>query len=160
MVRRRVAAYRNRVRRELQRSFSESYTSREIAGSFAVGTFITVLPTLGTGLILFVVIVALVDRVSKIALFASVLVFNPVIKWGVYGTSFWLGSLLLGPVGGPSLSGRSLSVGPDLLLRLLVGNLILAVIASIVGYVVVLRLVRTYRSRPAILEELTERTPE
>ena len=153
MVRRRLAAYRDRIRGELDRAIAEDHTPHQIAGSFAFGTFVVMLPTLGTGLLLFVVVAAVVAKISRIALFASVLVFNPAMKWGVYGASFWLGTAILGPVGDDSFTEISFAAGPDVIARLLVGNLILAVIAAVVGYVLVLWLVHKYRSRDLDVEE-------
>ncbi|AUX07997.1 hypothetical protein AArcSl_0343 [Halalkaliarchaeum desulfuricum] len=156
MIVERVGEYRRRIHAELKRAFADEHTPREVAGSFAVGVFITMLPTLGTGLILFVVLVALFKSISKIALFASVLVFNPVVKWGVYAASFSLGTLLLGPVEGVTMTDVSLSAGPEIVVRLLVGNLILAVVATVLGYVVVYRLVVSYREQLEPLEEAIE----
>ena len=156
MIVERVGEYRKRVHAELKRAFADDYTPREVAGSFAVGVFITMLPTLGTGLLLFVVLVALFRSISKIALFASVLVFNPVVKWGVYAASFTLGTLLLGPVEGVTMADISLSAGPEIVIRLLVGNLILALVATVLGYVVVHRLVVSYREQLEPLEEAIE----
>lgn len=154
MVRRRVARARERVRGELEAAFVEEHTPREVAVSFAVGVFVTALPTLGVGLLAFVVLAALFERLSRVALFASVLVLNPVVKWGVYATSFWLGTGLLGPVPGASLDGVSVTAGPEILLRLWVGNLILATLFAVVGYGVALRLVEEYRRRVDDLEAL------
>ena len=139
MSRARVRAISARLRREIRDALIEKHTPRQVAASFALGTFITMLPTLGTGLILFFVIVALTDRVSKIALFASVVVFNPVIKWGVYALSFTIGVAILGPVDGVSTSAVSMGAGPEIVVRLLVGNLLLAAIATVIGYVVAYR---------------------
>jgi len=146
-MRKRVAAYRNRIRGELRKAFEEDRPPGDVAGSFALGVFITSLPTLGTGLIVFVVLAAVVDRISKLALLASVVVLNPVVKWGVYAGSFWLGTLLLGPVEGVTLSEVSLSAGPEILSRLLLGNFIIAVVFTIVGYVAALRFVEELRRR-------------
>ena len=156
MIVERVGEYRRRIHDELKRAFADDHTPREVAGSFAVGVFITMLPTLGTGLLLFVVLVALFKSISKIALFASVIVFNPVVKWGVYAASFTLGTLLLGPVEGVTMADVSLSAGPEIVVRLLVGNLILAVVATVLGYVVVYRLVVSYREQLEPLEEAIE----
>ncbi|MDL5362288.1 DUF2062 domain-containing protein [Halalkalicoccus sp. NIPERK01] len=154
MLRERLSAYRDAIRSELEAVSAEDHPPHDIAASFAVGVFITALPTLGTGLLLFVLIVALFDRVSKLALFASVVVLNPVAKWGVYATSFWLGTLLLGPVPGVSFSEVSFDAGPDIVARLLLGNLVLAVVLTVVGYVGVLRLVRLYRRRDVLVGDL------
>ncbi len=144
MIRDRVGRYVDRSRRAIRKTVAEEYTSRELAGSFALGTFITMLPTLGTGLLLFVVIALAFDRINKIALFASVVVFNPVVKWGVYVASFSLGVLLLGPVEGANFGAVSLGAGPDIVVRLLLGNFILASIATVSSYVVIYRISVAY----------------
>ncbi|MFW5917148.1 MAG: DUF2062 domain-containing protein [Halorubrum sp.] len=136
-----------RAKAELHRSFTEEYSSRETAGSFSLGVFITMLPTLGTGLIAFVVLAWLFSRINRIALFASVIVFNPVVKWGVYGTSFALGTTILGPVPGVTPASVSLTAGPAIVTRLVLGNVILAIIAAAVSYVAAHRVVTAYERR-------------
>lgn len=158
MIRDRVGRYLDRIREELRATLAEEHTSRELAGSFALGTFITMLPTLGVGLLLFVVIAFIFNWVNKIALFASVVVFNPIVKWGVYAASFTLGILLLGPVEGATLSDVSFSAGPEIVLRLVVGNLILAVVATVLSYVVIYRLAVAYETTEVgeIIDEAVE----
>ncbi len=144
MIRDRVGRYFDRCRDELQKTLTEEHTSRELAGSFALGTFITMLPTLGVGLIVFVILAFVFDWVSKIALFASVVIFNPVVKWGVYVASFTLGVVLLGPVDGVGISDISFNAAPEIVIRLLIGNLILAVVATVISYIVIYRLTVVY----------------
>ena len=151
--------YVERIRAKLHSAFAEEHTPKEVAGSFALGTFITMLPTLGTGLLLFVVIVAVSEQVSKLAMFASVLVFNPIMKWGVYVASFALGTFLLGPVEGVSMADISLGAGPEIVARLLLGNLILAIVAAVVSFPVVHRLAVRYSST-AIVETIDEALEE
>jgi uncharacterized protein (DUF2062 family) len=153
MLRRRAARVRERVKRRLVRSFLEKHTPREVAFSFALGVFITMLPTLGVGILVFFVLGHLFDRLSKVAMFASVVVFNPVVKWGVYGASYSLGTALLGPAPGVSFDGVSPSAGPDILARLWLGNLILAVVAAVGGYAVGLWLINEFRRRARDGEE-------
>lgn len=148
MIRSRFDDYTQTIHEELRRTFLEDHTPRETAGSFSIGTFITMLPTLGVGLLLFFVLAFVFDRVSKLALFASVLVFNPVVKWGVYASSFTLGVVLLGPVEGVTMADVSIDAGSEIVVRLLVGNLILAVIATVLAYAVVRRLAASYESTP------------
>lgn len=148
MLRARIGRTVDRVRQRLRDALVQEHTPRQVAASFAIGTFITMLPTLGTGLLLFVVLAALFDRINKIALGASVLVFNPVVKWGVYVGSFVLGVLLLGPIEGASATTVSLSDGSEVLYRLLLGNLILAVIATAIAYPVAYRVAVRYDESP------------
>ncbi len=147
MLRRRVVQARRQISERLVEALVEEYSTREVAVSFGVGVFITALPTLGTGLLLFLVLGYLFERLSKIAMLASVIPLNPVVKWGFYASSFTLGTFLLGPVPGVSFEGVSLSAGPDILVRLWLGNLVLATISAVVAYVVALRLVVEFRQR-------------
>lgn len=149
MVRQRVKEVLTEVKDRLIKAFVEDHTSHEVAFSYSLGVFITALPSLGTGLLVFIALAFLFDRISKIALFASVVVLNPVVKWGVYGASYSLGRWILGPVPGVTFSQAdiSLSAGPDLLVRLWLGNLILATIFAVIGYFVALRVVNEFRQR-------------
>ncbi len=154
MVGGRLGDYRNRVRTELEAAFEEDTPPHDVAGSFAIGIFITSLPTLGAGLLVFVLLVAIFDRISKLALFASVIVLNPVVKWGVYGASFWIGTRILGPAPGVTPSNISFSAGPEVVSRLLVGNLILSAVFTVCSYLIVLRLVRSFRAREIEIDDV------
>jgi uncharacterized protein (DUF2062 family) len=145
MIRGRFGRYLRRVRAEIHASLTEEYTPHRVASSFALGTFITMLPTLGAGLLVFVVLVYLSDWLNKIALFASAVVFNPVVKWGVYAASLTLGFTLLGPVEGITPSDRpGLGEGQAVVVRLLLGNTILALIVTGVAYVLAHRVASRY----------------
>ncbi|GAA0513097.1 hypothetical protein SAMN04488066_11231 [Halorubrum aquaticum] len=157
MILRRANEWLGHVKTEIQHSFTEEHTVGETAGSFSVGVFITMLPTLGTGLLAFVVLAWVSERINRAALLASVVVFNPAVKWGVYAASFTLGVAILGPVPGVTAAEVSLSAGPDIVARILVGNVILAVVAAVPSYVVCYRLVEAYRAREfAVVETVTE----
>ncbi|PSQ18371.1 DUF2062 domain-containing protein [Halobacteriales archaeon QS_8_69_73] len=135
------------VHDEVREALGKQHTPKQVAYSFALGVFITALPTLGTGVLAFFVIAYLFESISKVSLFASVIVLNPVVKWGVYGTSFWVGSSILGPVEGATPADVSLSAAPDIVARLLVGNVLLAVVFTAVAYVGAYRLTVEYRRR-------------
>ena len=136
-----------RVQRRLEAAFLEEHTNGEVALSFSIGLFITALPTLGTGFIAIAILVLVFERLSKIAMLAAVIVLNPVVKWGVYASSFWLGQRLLGPVTDVSFDMSLLEAGPDVLVRLWIGNVVLAVVLALIGYVVALWLVFDMRQR-------------
>ncbi len=133
-----------RAKRLLRRAFAEEHTTEEVARSFGLGVFITMLPTLGVGFVVFVVLAGVFDRMSKLALVASAVVFNPVVKWGVYGLSFGLGTLLLGPVEGVTMATVSLDAAPAAVTRLVVGNVVLAVVAAVPSYYAAHRFVERY----------------
>ena len=145
MVRERLASYRDRVRRELLAAFREEHTPHQVAASFAIGVFVTSLPTGGVGVGLFFVLVALQSWISKPAIFASVAVLNPFVKPAVYLSSFQVGSLLLG---GDAVGSRDAMSGETALVairQLLLGNVVIAVALAALGYVIVLHLTRIHR---------------
>lgn len=150
-VKHRITAYVDRARDELQRSFAEEYTPHQIAGSFALGAFITMLPTWGVGLLVFFVLIYLFEWINRVALFASVIVFNPVIKWGVYAASLTLGFLLLGTV--EPTTDPSADVAQAIVVRLLVGNTILAIVATVLSYAGVYWFVTRHRAKTDLLVE-------
>jgi uncharacterized protein (DUF2062 family) len=146
-VRDRLRALARRVREGLTAALAEEHTPHEVATSFAFGTFVTALPTAGTAFVLFLAVVYLFDRASKLALAATLVVFNPPVKFAVYGASFWLGQRLLGPVPGDPIARPTLSAGLDVVVRQVVGNVLLAALLAALGYTLVRWLVRNYRRR-------------
>ena len=146
---------------ELEAAFREEHPPHDVAASFSFGVFVTTLPTLGAGLLLFALVAKTVKRASTIALFAPVILLNPVAKWGVYALSFSLGSLILGPVPGGIPTEVSLSAGSDVAMRILLGNLILAFAFATVGYVAVLQGVSAYRRRGVhLVDRIADPTTE
>ena len=140
MIAGRIDGWVGRIKSAIRESFAEKHTARETAGSFSLGVFITMLPTLGGGLLVFVVIGWLFERINRAALLASV-----------------IGVVILGPVPGTTPTDVSLTAGPEILVRLLVGNLILAIIAAIPSYFVCLRLIDTYQTREIdVVETITD----
>lgn len=159
MVRARFKRLLARVREEIFRSITEDYTRQQVATSFAIGTFITMLPTLGIGLLVFLVLDYLFDWINRVALFANAIVFNPFVKWGIYAVGLLIGFLLLGPVEGASITAiPTLQDGSDLLVRLAVGHAILTVGVTVGAYVVVDRLLAAYESHqfPVVEETIEE----
>ena len=158
VIRQRVGDDLDRAKQMLHRAFSEDHTTEEVAQSFGIGVFITMLPTLGIGFLVFVLLAAVFDRLSKLALVASAVVFNPVVKWGVYAMSLGLGTFLLGPVEGASVTNPSLAAAPPVVLRLVVGNTILAVVAAVPSYFAALWVVERFGDTAGdVFGDVTER---
>jgi uncharacterized protein (DUF2062 family) len=61
---------------------------------------------------------------------------NPLVKVGVYVVSFFIGVRLFGPVPGITSADIGINAGPAVLVRLLVGNVILAIGFAVGGYVI------------------------
>ncbi len=151
-LRARLAGLRERASDGLARAVAADHTTHEIAATFALGTVVVVLPTAGTALVVFAAVAYLFERASKLALAATLVVYNPPVKWTIYGASYWLGTAVLGPAPGvtPSpaaLERVSLSAGRAVLVRQLFGNAVVAVGLAAVGYLVVRGSVAGYRRR-------------
>ena len=140
MIRERIVKYRETVQSGLRATFAQDHPPHLIARSFAIGVFVTAMPSLGAGLLILLGIAYRYAWANRLALFASVAILNPVVKTGVYAVSFALGAFLLGPV-----PGLSVTAGPDILIRLLVGNTVIAVGFAAIGYVLALYGVKSVR---------------
>ena len=131
--------YFTKVRRELAKSFDDSHSDREIAASFSIGVFITSLPTLGTGFLVFAILMKSFAWISNLAMIASAVVLNPIVK-----PVFWIASINLGAL---IITGQlAFTRNPETAVTyLIVGNLIIAVISASVAYYLSLGAVKRYR---------------
>lgn len=147
MIRDRLAVYRDRVRRELTAAFAEDHTPHEVACSFAIGLFVTAMPSGGLGIGLLAILAYWYAWASKTAMFAAVVVLNPLVKPAVYVGSYQLGSTFLGSDQLITVKHELVDTAFELIQFLLVGNVILGLAMSGIGYLVVLHLTRSYRKR-------------
>lgn len=148
MVSATLSGYINRVRRAVRASLTEDYTPHQVASSFAVGTFICMLPTLGVGLAVFFVLSFVFKGVNKLALFASAAIFNPIVKTGVWVISLAIGFIVLGGVDGFAIGDvPTLADGSAIVIRLVFGSVVLAVPTAIIAYAVMYRIVVAYERR-------------
>ena len=107
-------------------------TPHRLGTSVAIGLFIAALPTPGLDTITLAAIAWKVPWANAWAFGLSLAILNPIVKGGVYVASFALGSLILGSTGGTAE--LSVSAGPTVLSRLVLGNLILAFVIAGAGY--------------------------
>ena len=149
----RLRRVRNRVRDAIEASFDADQPPAQIAASFAIGVFLTTLPTLGGNLVVMVILASRVAWINTVALFSSGVVVNPLVKWGIYAVSIPLGISLLGPIDGGVAVELSLSGNRPLLVRLVVGSVLLALLATVISYGLVRRMVVAYRRRHLTLVE-------
>ncbi|MFC7042586.1 DUF2062 domain-containing protein [Halonotius sp. GCM10025705] len=153
----RLTRLRQRVRTAVEASFDDDQPPEEIAGSFAIGVFLTTLPTLGGNLLVMVALAARVAWINPVALFSSGIVVNPLVKWGVYAVSVPIGVALLGPIDGGLSVDLSLSGNRPLLVRVAVGSSIIAALAGLLSYGLVRQMVIAYRRREIdVVEELVD----
>jgi uncharacterized protein (DUF2062 family) len=155
MPRSSLSKYWNRIRSELRSAFQEEHTPHEVAGSFSIGVFVAVLPSLGLGLVLFLYLSRVSDRISSIAIFSSALVINPLVKAPMYVAAFWIGTWAFGPVG--VTVGASLADAVAVAVRMVSGFVVIAFVTAAIGYAVVYVLVTEHRKRDVeIVEEVVD----
>ncbi|GAB7017910.1 hypothetical protein JCM18750_07710 [Halostagnicola bangensis] len=147
MIRDRLAVYRDRVRRELTTAFAEDHSPHEVAVSFAIGLFVTSMPTGGLGLGLLAAMAYWQSWTSKTAMFGAVVCMNPFVKPAVYVASYQLGSMLLGSEQLVFVGHGTIDTAFALVQFLLVGNFLIALALSGLSYLIVLHLTRSYRRR-------------
>ena len=143
MLRERLSVYRSRVRRALTAAFDGSHSAHEVAASFAIGIFVTAMPTGGLGIGLFFLLAYWFPWLCRTAMFASVVVLNPL----VYAGSVKLGAVLLGTDPLVLFDVAALDYAVTVVQLLLLGNVLIALTLSGIGYVVVLELTRSHRRR-------------
>lgn len=132
----RFASYLERVRGALRLAVSEDHPPHLIALSFAFGIFVTTLPNFGVSILVLAWIGHRFTWANKFAFFAAIGILNPLVKGGVFVVSYFLGVQLLGPVPGITGGNIGIDAGAGVIVRVLVGNVLLAVCFAVVGYVV------------------------
>lgn len=147
MLRERVTVYRDRVRRELTAAFRADYTAHEVAISFAIGLFVTSMPTGGLSLGALAVLAYWQSWASKAAMFAAAILLNPLVKPAVYLGSYRLGTAFLGSEQLVTLEHDTADTAIELVQFLLVGNVVIGAILFAVGYLIAFHLTRSYRRR-------------
>lgn len=111
-----------------------SYSPHLSGLSFALGLFIISLPNLGAGILVVSAIGYRADWANPTALAAAAVIMNPLVKSGIYATSFAVGTVLLGPAPGVFDGTVSLDAGFPIIARLFVGNVLIAVLFAVAGY--------------------------
>lgn len=145
MFRERLERYRDRAKYGLARAFQEGHSPHEVAASFAIGIFITALPTGGLGIGLFFVFGYWWSWINKPAIFSSVAVCNPFVKPAIYVASLQVGAIVLGTGGLLPIGGTTAESLVTVTHQFVIGTLLIAAVLSTLGYAVVWHLIRTYR---------------
>lgn len=128
----------------------------QIAWGAALGLFVAMSPTMGIQMYLAVPLAALF-KISKVAAAASVWVTNPLTAPFLYGLNYMLGAKLLGyPLKCQFISNPSWESfwhsSRHVIVSLVLGGAITGVILGIVGYFVVLGMVKAAREKASRLK--------
>lgn len=134
-----------------KRHFSEVLTVQtsphSIALGFAVGTFISIIPTPGFNILLGLLAVFIYPKLNKVALFGAFLVWNPLLSVPVYTFSYKIGQALFGPMPVIRYELTLWNHAYHFTRRIIIGSLILGFITAMISYGVVRVSAQKYQER-------------
>lgn len=138
--------YWSRAQSEILESIKEEHTPHETAFSFALGTFIILIPTSAMGLFILGAIAVTFERINRIALFSTAIIFNPAVNMAFYAFSYFVGSTIFGDPSVPSIDMFSLTQTFSFGQNFIVGSIVTGLAISFVSYLVVHRIAAMVQS--------------
>ncbi len=128
-------------------------TPHEIAAGFAIGTFISLLPTFGFSIILVTLFLLLFPKVNRPATVIALAFWNPILQVPIYTLSYEIGSMIFGDLPVVKYNIEILNQFFTLTRRLVVGNLITTSLLSVLSYLFVFVMTNNYLSRKKTIVE-------
>jgi uncharacterized protein (DUF2062 family) len=120
-------------------------SSHSIAFGFSLGTLIAILPTFGFGIFIGLLLVLLFRKISKLALFASFIIWNPFVLLSIYPVNYIVGNAVLSNLQARVSGGGILNSLFEYSGKFLIGSVILAVITAAVSYLIIFLLIEGYK---------------
>lgn len=150
-----IKKFRQKIKNHFEEISKSEQSLHSIALGFAVGTFIAITPSLGLDLLIGLLVVLIFKNLNKFSVFGAMIVWNPLTLIPIHYLSFKIGDLLFGGSNFLNYNVYALSNFYVYMLsnfyefskRYLIGNLILAVFFSVLGYFVSIAVVKWYRKR-------------
>lgn len=119
-----------------------------IARSFAIGTFIALLPTFGFGIAVAGMLFILFSTLHRPAVIAAFAVWNPLIQIPLYVLALEIGTVLYGTAPVITYNIEFLNQAITITRRVLVGNLIITTCITIIAYLAVYMAIRKFKHKP------------
>jgi len=142
---------KEKIKEKIKKHFHEimkvKHSDHSIALGFAIGTFISILPTPGLSILLGLLVVLIFKKVNKFSLFIGLIVWNTFTLIPIYWMSYKIGDLLFGSVPVVKYNIVLLDNIYNFSRRFIVGNFILALIISPLSYFITKKLVKLYRKK-------------
>ncbi len=135
------------IKKYLKSISSIKKSPHSIALGFAVGSFIALLPTLGFGPLIALLVLLVFTKLNKISLFGSFVVWNPLVMTSTYYLSFKIGNLFFGKLPLVDFKFSISNIIQFFSLRFLVGNIVLASLISITCYFIVKAIATNYQKK-------------
>jgi len=122
-------------------------TDHQLALGFAIGAFISVLPTPGFNILLGFVVLAAYPRLNKLSLFGAMAILNPVVMVPFHWVSYKIGDALYGVAPAVEFDVVIVDQVYNFTRRYLVGNVVVALAVSMLSYPIVRGLAHYSRER-------------
>jgi len=116
-----------------------------IAFGFALGTVISILPTIGFSIIIALFLIFIFKKINKVAMIVALLVWNPVTLVPMYMLSFYVGQLLFDVSPTAPIEFTFWNHVYYFTRRFLVGNFIVAVGTGLISYALLYKIVYIFR---------------
>ena len=122
-------------------------SKKAIAFGFAIGTFISILPIPGFSVLIGTALIFIFRRVSKIAIFLAMAIWNPVTLIPIYYFSYDVGMYFLRSIDTKKYTLTVLNRVYFFTNDFLLGNLILAIVISGLSYYITYSIVKTSKQK-------------
>lgn len=139
---------KNRIKRSYVQLLMEKTSVHSIAFSFALGTFIAILPTPGFGVFIALLIAYFYKKLNNISILASFAFWNPLLLAPVYVLSYKIGDWIFdSPAVAMITDIEWVNTVIYYFKSYLIGNFMVAITFSCLCYYGVYKLIKTYQAR-------------
>lgn len=123
------------------------HTPHQIATGFAIGLFLSILPTFGLGMILALAI-SIKKKYNLLATYLGSLIVNPFTAVFIYTFNFTVGNALsANPL--PTPSSFTMSMIPSIAFQLYLGSILVASVISYLSYHIIIKIIKYHRNKHA-----------
>ena len=139
--------YKEKIKKHFKEVLELKTSPRAIAFGFALGTAIALLPTFALDVLIGLLIVLIFKKVSKIALFAALAVWNPFILVPLIGVEYAIGNFIVGDIPPMIFKLEFLNQVYKYTLRYLIGNLIITTVFTTLSYFIIYYVAKKYQKQ-------------
>ena len=147
MLRRQFHRFWYRLRRGLVEVLRTASSDHTVSIGYAIGTFISILPTPGFSVLVGVLVVMIFPRISKVAVFLAMAIWNAWTAMPIYWLSAVIGEAIFGDAPIVWFELEALNQVFQYTRRFLIGNLIFSIPFSFFSYFLARWVLQTVRIR-------------
>lgn len=141
------------IERTIEEILQTDGSAAAVASSFALGTLIALLPTIGFGIFLALLLLIVFPSLHKPGLLLAFVVWNPLVQIPLYSFNLALGSVLFSGMPVMSFDIVFLDHAYNLTRRLLIANLIVSSTLAVFSYIIVFATIRRMKGRPVFTNQ-------